>query len=225
MEQTQKYCKKCQSHELHARPGTNHILHLLVTLLLCGFWLPIWILSALKIGGWRCQKCGSADGSVPVVLLSIVLIAFGLPYACTRVENALSGGRDKKAHPVETTETTPPITPIEAEPTQPAVPSQPTIPKPKEPDQPVAPTQPEEPAIPEVRDLITLEGIALPVTLEVIAPFNLMDATGKETSIPVDTSVLVEKRSPSGTLTMKIGGNLYVGNESRLAKKVRMATN
>ena len=65
-----------------------------------------------------------------------------------------------------------------------------------------------------------MEGIALPVTLDVTAPFSLMNAAGKETPIPADTSVLVEKRSPCGTLTMKIGGN-----EIRLARKVRIPLN
>jgi hypothetical protein len=31
--------------------GTNHALHLVLTLLTCGLWLPIWILAALFGGG------------------------------------------------------------------------------------------------------------------------------------------------------------------------------
>ena len=83
----------------------------------------------------------------------------------------------------------------------------------------------EEPTIPEVRDIESLEGITLPVTLDVTVPFSLLNAAGKETSIPADTSILIVKRSPSGTLTMKIGGKLFVGNETRLSKKVRIAPN
>lgn len=217
MEQTQKYCMKCRSKELHARPGTNHILHLLITLLLCGFWIPIWIISSLKIGGWRCQKCGTAVHRVPVFLLSFALIVCGLLYGCSQFAKYTSSKQDKKPRPIETTQAAPPITALKENPARTAIPN--TV----APIQPAAPTRPTEPAIPEVRDLITLEGISLPVVLEVIAPFKLMDAAGKETLIPVDTSVLVEKRSPGGTLTMKIGGKTFVGNESRLAKMVRIA--
>lgn len=93
--------------------------------------------------------------------------------------------------------------------------------KTKEPEGDSTPGTPSE--TPEVQDIESLEGITLPVTLEVTVPLSLMNLAGKETSIPADTSVLVEKRSPSGTLTMKIGGKLFVGNEIRLARKVRIA--
>jgi len=63
MDQTCKFCPQCQKQTLWARPGTNHILHLLMAILTCGLWLPIWIVASIRIGGWRCQSCGS-DGFV-----------------------------------------------------------------------------------------------------------------------------------------------------------------
>ncbi|MHC4239959.1 MAG: hypothetical protein ACYSUC_09440 [Planctomycetota bacterium] len=42
--------------------GTNHVLHLLLTLVTGGLWLIVWILCAIKIGGWRCVQCGSNAG-------------------------------------------------------------------------------------------------------------------------------------------------------------------
>lgn len=102
----------------------------------------------------------------------------------------------QKSPPAEITETAPAITALQKEVTLPVAPAQPETPvKPEPPAQLTAPT------IPEVRDLVTLEGVALPVALDVTVAFSLMDAVGKETSIPGDTSVLVVKRSPSGTLT------------------------
>ena len=40
------------------RPGTNHILHLILTLVTFGMWLVVWVLISIKIGGWRCSQCG-----------------------------------------------------------------------------------------------------------------------------------------------------------------------
>ena len=57
-ERKQKKCQHCGVKVLAIRPGVNHILHLLITILLCGFWLPIWALDTLKIGGWKCPMCG-----------------------------------------------------------------------------------------------------------------------------------------------------------------------
>jgi hypothetical protein len=41
------------------REGTNHILHLLVSVLLCGMWLIPWALFSVIKGPWRCSVCGS----------------------------------------------------------------------------------------------------------------------------------------------------------------------
>jgi hypothetical protein len=55
---TQRKCKPCGMRVMAERSGTNHILHLLITVLMCGCWLPIWLLASFKIGGWRCCRCG-----------------------------------------------------------------------------------------------------------------------------------------------------------------------
>jgi len=59
-DQTHKHCPKCRKSTLHYRQGVNHVLHLLITIFLCGFWLPVWLWLAIRVGGWRCQACGSA---------------------------------------------------------------------------------------------------------------------------------------------------------------------
>lgn len=60
MQQATGFCKKCNQDRLVARKGTNHVLHLLLTICTGGLWLFIWVLSLIKIGGWRCQSCGSS---------------------------------------------------------------------------------------------------------------------------------------------------------------------
>lgn len=52
------WCKGCKRQRVIRRPGTGHVLHLLLTCLTLGLWLPIWVLSSIKIGGWRCGSCG-----------------------------------------------------------------------------------------------------------------------------------------------------------------------
>lgn len=61
MDQKSNFCSQCQKPTLWARPGTNHVLHVLLSLVTCGLWLPVWMWASVRIGGWRCQSCGS-DG-------------------------------------------------------------------------------------------------------------------------------------------------------------------
>lgn len=70
--------------------------------------------------------------------------------------------------------------------------------------------------------LKSLENVPLPAILIVSQPVGILDATGKEVMIPLDTVIKVSKRSGSGTLTMEINGDLFVGNENRLSGKVRL---
>ncbi len=63
-EKTSGFCKYCNSNVVVSRPGTNHILHLLLTIITAGLWLIVWVGISVKIGGWRCSVCGkTASGS------------------------------------------------------------------------------------------------------------------------------------------------------------------
>ena len=53
------YCKRCKTRKPCTRNGTNHILHLLLTLVTVGLWIPMWLLLSLRIGGWRCRDCAT----------------------------------------------------------------------------------------------------------------------------------------------------------------------
>ncbi len=226
MQQTQKYCTNCKGNELHARPGTNHLLHLLITMLLCGFWLPIWILSALKFGGWRCQRCGSgSQGFSAITLLAAVLILCGVLLAKSVVSSAVNSASTLKANQTVSEE------PLKSGRTLPQTeekPKPPVLSAPLKTEQKVKPIEPSaKETFEEVKPIYleSLKDVTIPVKLEVIETFNLLDAAGKEVPIPVAESVVVQKRTPGGTLTMVIGGKPYVGHESRLSKKVRIASN
>jgi hypothetical protein len=65
----QFHCSTCRRPTLHVRDESqvNHVLHLLISIFLCGAWLPIWFLIALRHSfgageAWRCQNCGTAAG-------------------------------------------------------------------------------------------------------------------------------------------------------------------
>lgn len=53
------FCKKCDENRKVERPGVNHILHLLLTIVTGGLWLIVWLGVSIRFGGWRCSTCGS----------------------------------------------------------------------------------------------------------------------------------------------------------------------
>lgn len=56
------YCRECERPVLVRQETPNHILHLLLSVLLCGLWFPVWMIITLNgNGSWYCSKCGSDD--------------------------------------------------------------------------------------------------------------------------------------------------------------------
>lgn len=55
------FCRVCDSQQKVTRPRANHLLHFFLSVVTCGFWLVVWLGSAVQFGGWRCSKCGSSD--------------------------------------------------------------------------------------------------------------------------------------------------------------------
>ncbi len=60
VEQAQFFCVGCQQNRLFTRQGTNHIVHALVSLFLCGLWIPVWIIVTLNASTapYFCSQCG-----------------------------------------------------------------------------------------------------------------------------------------------------------------------
>ena len=63
--------------------------------------------------------------------------------------------------------------------------------------------------------------VLLPKTVVLSEKVQLLNAAGKEVTIPEYSSIKIITRSPHGTLTMEIDGNIFVGNEERLAGKFK----
>lgn len=60
------FCKHCNDYRVFKKDPVNHILHLLLSLFLCGFWFPIWILIAISKGleSPYCEQCGWKEKSI-----------------------------------------------------------------------------------------------------------------------------------------------------------------
>lgn len=220
-EQCQKFCERCKTHQLHARPGTNHLLHLLISLFLCGLWIPIWILSSLKIGGWRCQNCGTIAGqkllaiaALPLMLGMGLVVYKMLPSWAERSSNQPVSNTDPIPHESDQTNKNV-IPPDDVQSSELSLESTPMI-------RDIVQNEKESMAMLPTENihLKSLEGISLPVTLVAADTFSLLDATGKEVLIETGKKLVVTDRSPSGTLKVLIDRKLFVGNEMRLASKV-----
>jgi len=80
----------------------------------------------------------------------------------------------------------------------------------------------EQPTLPKSDLVTTFENINLPVAVITTKEFDLLNEVGKETTIPVGSVIMVEKRGDKGALTMHVKGALFVGNELRLSGKVKL---
>jgi hypothetical protein len=65
-EQTGQPCQVCRQMKMFVRTveRPNHVIHAIVTLFLCGLWLPVWIVACAlaKTSEWRCTGCGAELG-------------------------------------------------------------------------------------------------------------------------------------------------------------------
>lgn len=57
---SQRFCDYCDEYVLATRKKTNHILHFFLSIITGGLWILIWFLASIKVGGWKCTKCGSS---------------------------------------------------------------------------------------------------------------------------------------------------------------------
>lgn len=57
------FCKNCQEETIHERPSTSHVLHLLLSVITVGLWIPVWILVAMSNGSQGvCLTCAREVG-------------------------------------------------------------------------------------------------------------------------------------------------------------------
>ncbi len=51
-------CKRCQEATEFHRRRCSHILHLILSIVTGGLWLPVWLFSAVRPRLWTCCGCG-----------------------------------------------------------------------------------------------------------------------------------------------------------------------
>lgn len=98
-EHTGRYCHHCGQQRLFLRDGANHLVHAIVTLLLCGLWLPVWIIAALSSSSWICSVCGREESPLnsPKPLNVYSIFFSGEPPRNTRAQPSDDGIGLKKA--------------------------------------------------------------------------------------------------------------------------------
>lgn len=62
-----RYCAEDDRMVLAEKQTPNHILHLLLSLVTVGIWLPIWILISIasEFGSYQCPECGGSTRHKP----------------------------------------------------------------------------------------------------------------------------------------------------------------
>ena len=53
------FCEDEIAMVLAEKQTPNHLLHLILTIITAGLWVPIWILLTLFSGPYRCPHCGA----------------------------------------------------------------------------------------------------------------------------------------------------------------------
>ena len=115
-EYTAGYCNSCKADRKLERRGTNHVLHLLITIVLYFFtlplfgigaliWIVVWFLSSIKIGGWHCSVCGSTDVRVKnrfrigiwQVVMIVLIFGIFLSFATPKITNVQKINTPKKS--------------------------------------------------------------------------------------------------------------------------------
>ncbi len=65
-QQFMRACNSCGVPRMHVQRKPNHRLHLLLTVLTVGFWLPVWVLVSLFQAKPQCMTCGEKAGRFPI---------------------------------------------------------------------------------------------------------------------------------------------------------------
>jgi hypothetical protein len=56
------YCPTCDQQRMHSGKQPNHILHLLLSCITFGIWLPVWLVLSVARKP-RCMQCGMKQGA------------------------------------------------------------------------------------------------------------------------------------------------------------------
>ena len=57
-QQSLYYCEQCEKTTLHLEKKTEHLLHLLLSVVTGGAWIPVWLFLSMDTSKPRCTVCG-----------------------------------------------------------------------------------------------------------------------------------------------------------------------
>lgn len=61
--QIMRYCRSCKKKTMHVGPATAHLLHLVLSIITMGVWVPVWIIVHLSHSTQiACSQCGRQRG-------------------------------------------------------------------------------------------------------------------------------------------------------------------
>jgi DNA-directed RNA polymerase subunit RPC12/RpoP len=101
VEYNSRFCPHCEQQRLFVRNGVNHLVHAIVTLLLCGLWLPIWIIAMLSEDPWCCSVCGWSPGEpMRSKLIKLVCPACGHKIGFQKTDGGKTGACPDCGSPV-----------------------------------------------------------------------------------------------------------------------------
>lgn len=75
------YCRRCDAMMIHERNSISHVLHLLLSIITAGLWLPVWLLIILFQGAYICRGCVRKHGLLDYGFVRwtiVVVVAVGL---------------------------------------------------------------------------------------------------------------------------------------------------
>ena len=71
-------CTRCSRATQHVRNEPSHLLHLILSIVLCGWWLIVWALLCICQKNPQCMECGLNSGTAPAskILGYVLLLLF-----------------------------------------------------------------------------------------------------------------------------------------------------
>lgn len=84
------YCPECGRNVLGQRNEPSHLVHLLLSLVTVGVWLPVWFVVSVFPGGWICSICGGRLRRAGIVRGRLEIAFWGLLLAIVAVVAVLT---------------------------------------------------------------------------------------------------------------------------------------
>jgi hypothetical protein len=69
-------CDDCGKHTMHLQQSPTHVLHLILSVITLGLWIPVWVLISMDSGPRQCTVCGSSPSGKGFALFAVAAVIF-----------------------------------------------------------------------------------------------------------------------------------------------------